>query len=362
MLGLLEGLSNSFALSVLNSSLDCIKLIELDGSLSFMNTNGLCAMEIDDFSAIEGRPWPSLWPKDAQTLLQNAIEDAALGLPSEFEAFCPTARRNDRWWHVSVVPVCASDGRVERIMATSRDISNRVSYENRLTDRDHQLTSYARELSLQLEEKNELIERQKLLMGEIDHRVKNSFALITGILRLQMREMAEPAAVSAINDAVNRIGTLARVHEQLHMHAEATMVELYPFLCLLLDDLASVMTDHGKIDVGPVANFPVPANVAVPLGLITAELVGNALKHGAPKDVPMVRFSLVPCDAGETSFRLSVSDDGVGLPHGFDVIKSTGLGIKICRVYAEQIGATFESKNGDLGGAQFDVIFPRPIV
>jgi hypothetical protein len=61
-----SGLSSVALASVLDQSVDCVKLINLDGNIQYMNGNGLCAMEIDDFCAVEGQPWADLWPDEAR--------------------------------------------------------------------------------------------------------------------------------------------------------------------------------------------------------------------------------------------------------------------------------------------------------
>lgn len=116
-LDLLDGAEAGFALSILDASPDCIKILDLDGRLRFMNGNGLCAMEIDDFSTVERSPWPSLWPAEAHQRLEEALEAARDGAISRFEAFCPTAIGTPRWWHVTVSPIRDGTGRVSRILA-----------------------------------------------------------------------------------------------------------------------------------------------------------------------------------------------------------------------------------------------------
>ena len=87
-----DAIGSGLARSILDSSPDCIKLLSLEGSIVYMNENGLRAMEIDTFCGVKDRHWPSLWPDDVQDLLQSAIENANLGERTEFDACCPTAR------------------------------------------------------------------------------------------------------------------------------------------------------------------------------------------------------------------------------------------------------------------------------
>ncbi|WP_119156618.1 EAL and GGDEF domain-containing protein [Caldimonas tepidiphila] len=105
------------------SSPDCVKVLDLDGSLLAMNGNGQCAMEIDDFGRWRGRAWTSFWPQDGRPLMEAALEAARQGRVGHFDAFCPTAKGSPRWWDVKVTPILGSGGRVERLLSVSRDVT-----------------------------------------------------------------------------------------------------------------------------------------------------------------------------------------------------------------------------------------------
>lgn len=74
-----SGLSSVALASVLDQSVDCVKLIGLNGDIRYMNGNGLCAMEIDDFCAVEGQSWADLWPDEARQAIIGAYPEAATG-------------------------------------------------------------------------------------------------------------------------------------------------------------------------------------------------------------------------------------------------------------------------------------------
>lgn len=126
--------TEAFLSSVLDASSDCIKVVEADGRLTYMNANGLCAMEIDDFATVRDAPWWSLWPLEARNRVREAVEMARSGSPARFEAFCPTAKGTPRWWDVSVAPVTGPSGRVARLVSISRDISSRKQAEQDLAE------------------------------------------------------------------------------------------------------------------------------------------------------------------------------------------------------------------------------------
>ena len=330
-LNLLVGAEAGFAISVLDASPDCIKLLDLDGALQFMNGNGLCAMEIDDFASVSRQPWPTLWPAEAEVQLRHAMDEARAGRITRFEAFCPTAKGARRWWHVTVSPVRDGTGRVAWIMAVSRDVTDTV------------------QVRLQLEEQ---IARQQVLMGEIDHRVKNSFAAVIGLLRMQARLHADGPVGSQLSGAANRIATLARVHDQLHLDPGSRDISLPDYVTALSSDLAQALNAPITVTDRLPPALRVPAGQAAAIGQILAELIGNAVKHARPGTTPGLALDLSH-DAG--MLTLELSDDGPGLPADFDPERMRGLGMQICMVYVQQMDGGLTHGRSDLGGARFGI-------
>ena len=351
----LADLTSAFTLSILNSSPDCIKLIELDGSLSFMNINGQCAMEIDDFSMIADQPWPSLWPDAAKELLLTALSKARAGETSQFDAFCPTAKGAPRWWNVSVSPVIGKSGRVERILSTSRDITDRIEHEKLIGEHERQIAAYAQQLRDELTAKNDLLKQRDVLAREVDHRVKNSLSLVSGLLRLQSREVEDDGARTAIEDAANRVQTIAQVHEHLQIDEDQQSIMLDVFLkdmCRAVVDGISAGRTTLSVIGEPVS---VPSDVAVALGLVATELVINAVKHGRKNADLKVGVTLSQPSPG--TLELGIEDDGTGLPEDYDFDQCDGLGMKVCRTYSRQLGGQITHGRSVLGGARFALTF-----
>lgn len=353
-----DALGSALARSILDSSPDCIKLIALDGTLVYMNDNGICAMEIENFCSIQGKLWPSLWPEEAQEMLESAVEDAVLGKSTDFEAYCPTATGTPRWWEVNVSPVRDGDGVITHVLATSRDITTRIRSESTLRERDLQLQSYAEKLAIELEEKKALLDRQHILTAEIDHRVKNSYALIGSLLRIKIRSIENLEARDALTDAANRIATLSRIHEQLHNDVEAQRIALAPYLENLTADLGKTLTDASTVRLTDRIELSVASDVAIALGLITTELVSNALKHRRLGGPTHVTVSLAE-NVEDGSLTLRIADSGEGLPEGFDIAASRGLGMQICQRYASSLDGTLTAENAEGGGAVFRLDFPK---
>ena len=117
--------SEAFLRSVLESSGDSIAVLGLPGQIVFMNEAGLLGMEAVDISAIQNHPWVSLWEDDGATAAEEAMAAAKAGSTGRFTALARTLKGNPRWWDVQVTPIPGSDGGPDRLLAISRDVTDR---------------------------------------------------------------------------------------------------------------------------------------------------------------------------------------------------------------------------------------------
>ncbi len=108
---------------VLAASGDCIEVLAPDGSLLFMNESGLASMEVSDFAAIRDRSWASLWPKEARAQAEAAVATALAGGTGHVLAPCDSLAGTRKIWDARVTPIRDADGRPERLLAVSRDIT-----------------------------------------------------------------------------------------------------------------------------------------------------------------------------------------------------------------------------------------------
>ncbi len=113
--------SEAFLHGVLAASPDCIKVLNLEGRLEFMNGPGLRVMEVDDFARVAGVFWPGFWTGPAEAEARRAVAAAAAGSEGRFEGWADTLRGVPKLWEVSVTPILSVDGRPERLLAVSRD-------------------------------------------------------------------------------------------------------------------------------------------------------------------------------------------------------------------------------------------------
>ena len=192
----------------------------------------------------------------------------------------------------------------------------------------------------------------KLLLVDVNHRVKNHLASVTALLRLSFKDIDHPAARGAMESATARINVLGRLYNGLHLDGAVTVVSARDFVLSLCEDLkAGVLGDRPVTLRVSAVEAPLDAEQAVPLGLVINELVENALKYAFPDNRPgEVSVSL---DLIDNRFVLTVRDDGVG----FDPDQSRkGGGSRLVRAFAHQLGG--ELRHHQAAGAAISLSFP----
>ena len=108
---------------ILRSSADCIKVLDLDGRLQYMNGAGQRLLQIRDLATYTGKPWAEFWEGDDRDAAMAALEAARAGEIGKFVGFCPTTNGQAKWWDVQVTPMLDTQGFSRRLLAISRDIT-----------------------------------------------------------------------------------------------------------------------------------------------------------------------------------------------------------------------------------------------
>ncbi|HYP46276.1 MAG TPA: histidine kinase N-terminal domain-containing protein [Propionibacteriaceae bacterium] len=191
---------------------------------------------------------------------------------------------------------------------------------------------------------------------EIHHRVKNNLQTVAALLRMQARRMTSAEAKVALNDAVSRVASIAIVHETLSQ----TFDEVVDFdrvadgLLRMVGDVASTSSSVSAVRVGSFGQ--VSAGMATSLSMVVTELCQNAVEHGLADMAGQVR--VVP-EAADGWLRVAISDNGRGMPHGFDWRSSRSLGLSIVStLVAEMEGRFALGSNPDGAGTRAVVEIP----
>lgn len=199
------------------------------------------------------------------------------------------------------------------------------------------------------------LREKEAMLREIHHRVKNNLHTISGLLDLQAGQFDDPALRRAFEDTRNRIASMAQAHAAVYASGDLAAINLTEHARNLALRLLGRL-GRGR-DIGlSVTGDSVPCSLeqAVPASLVVNELVANCFRHAfAGRESGTIRI-LVGQREGLVS--LTVSDDGIGLPEGFDLTRPTGLGLVLATGLAGQLGGTLSARN--IGGAAFVLRFP----
>ncbi len=196
----------------------------------------------------------------------------------------------------------------------------------------------------------ELLQQKEILLQEMQHRVANSLQIIASILMLKARTVQSEEIRLHLRAAHDRVMSLATVQQQLEACGHGERIELGPYLSRLCEALTGSMIGDNRtitLKVEADAGAAVSGD-AVGIGLIITELVINTLKHAFPdarEGEILVRY-----DVDGANWRLSVSDNGVGLQQdGSGGCGHTGLGTSIVEALAHQLKARVEIANRSPG-------------
>jgi PAS domain S-box-containing protein len=221
------------------------------------------------------------------------------------------------------------------ILTTTNDISERKLAEERL------------EASLR---------EKELLLKEVHHRVKNNLQIVSSLLNLQSRYLHGRPIAEVFKDSRSRVDSMALLHEILYKSTDLADIDFGKYMKMLASHLsASYGAGLADIRVNIAADYAsLDIDTAIPCGLIINELVSNSLKYAFPSGKKgQVDVSLRP-NKGD-GYVLTVSDDGVGLPAGFDIKTPSSLGLRLVTNLVKQLKGDLEISSGQ--GTRFKITF-----
>jgi len=195
--------------------------------------------------------------------------------------------------------------------------------------------------------------------NEADHRIANSLAVISGLVRVRAGADQGRANETFLLEIADRIETVANLH-RLIAHPNSDAIELHIYLQEICQGLGRALatTAAPSFSVSCPLDRTVPFNMAMPLGLITAELFSNSLKYAHPAGLP-AKIS-VSCKAiaedGLTALLFEYEDDGVGFPEDFDISNDRNLGMRFIRSLSDQLNGTQKWMSDPLG-VRFELSF-----
>lgn len=356
--------SEEFNRSVLASTPDCVKIVDLEGRLLTMNEGGCRQMEIDDFSLCMNQPWADFWTS-AQDFAGEALAKARSGQTARFEGFCPTAKGTPKWWEVIVSPMLDSSGKPVRILSLSRDITERKGAEK---ERDR-LTGELKRSNEELSQFAHIVahDLQSPLRGVI------SFAQLLvrktrGTLGTGEQEMLNQIVENGhrMQELVLAVLRLAQVGQG---DIDTKPVRMEEVADAALRSLQTQIQEHeARITRHPL---PVVAGNPVQLVQLLQNLIGNALKYRRVDEGLAITIRATKEGDGHV---FAIEDNGEGIApeyldrifeplkrlHGVEV-PGTGLGLTICqRIVKRHRGRMWVESKPGVGSTFYFTLAERP--
>jgi len=199
-------------------------------------------------------------------------------------------------------------------------------------------------------EKDELFKQKDTLLDELQHRISNSLQIIAGVILMKASTVSSEEARLLLQDTHDRVISIATIQQTLHASGTIGPIAMVPYLTRLSDALAASMIGDVRpvtLNVAGTAGS-LSSREAESIGLITTELVMNALKHAFPSE-KMNGLINITYDVDGTNWKLSVADNGIGRPDGVFAQPKTGLGTGIIKALAQDLNAIVETLAGPDG-------------
>lgn len=187
----------------------------------------------------------------------------------------------------------------------------------------------------------EAVDRQQVLLKEVNHRVNNSLQIVATMLHLQAAASANPEEEHGLHDASRRIAAISRAHNRLYAGDTIETLDLGTYLAEVCQDIRDSMPGC-EIDVDAPTGIEIATDRAIPVALLVNELITNAAKYAYPSGHCRAWVRVVR-GADDTTV-VSVRDEGVGLPPDFDIKSGQRLGMRLINAFTAQLMANLDVK------------------
>ena len=182
------------------------------------------------------------------------------------------------------------------------------------------------------------LEEKNFLLKEVHHRVKNNLQVVSSLIKLQVRTLKNDEAKIALEEGRRRIKSMALIHQNLYMHDSVSSIYMPDYMQQLVEECqVNFMVDNQNIQFQlAVDEISLDIDSALPIGLITNELISNALKHAFPGNQDgIVKITL----RNNELLSLIIEDNGVGFQNNEE--RNGGFGLKLVQVFVEKLKATY---------------------
>ncbi|MFM9974371.1 MAG: PAS domain-containing protein [Beijerinckiaceae bacterium] len=246
------------------------------------------------------------------------------------------------WNGLYISPVIDESGIIQYFFASQVDVSERKSLELERANLQKNLEALVRSRTIELED---ALTTSKLLLHEVDHRVKNNLQMIGAMLMLQSMSIPDQRIKNTLQEMLERVDALGLVHKRLYQSESILDFDLGDFT---REIAANLVAAAGRNDINlmlQTESIKIKADSAAPIALVINETITNALKHAFPPGMKGdLHVSVMP---EKDACMIRILDNGVGMNNS--VVVGTGFGSTLVTTLIKQLGATFKLSSASPG-------------
>jgi len=254
---------------------------------------------------------------------ESSLRHKELILKNGSDRFESKHRRVDGSFFDAEFSVYVTSG-LGRYLCFVRDISERKANEARIAN---------------------LLKEKETLIKEVHHRIKNNLNTVESLLSLQASQAADPASSMILKEAESRLRSMGLLYDKFYRSESVANLPVKYYLPALVAEILSVFPNPDLATAETITDeLILPAKILSTIGILTNELITNAMKHAfVGRKGGKIRVSLT---GREGRVLFSVEDDGCGMPQDHAAAPSSGLGLRLVSILADQLKATLSRESG----------------
>jgi PAS domain S-box-containing protein len=269
--------------------------------------------------------------------VEGAITSAIEGKSSQqFESSVQTPAGKKLWISTTLTPVYDEQGLLKKLVLVDTDTTPARQLQERIRTSLHE---------------------KEILLKEIHHRVKNNLQIIISLLNLQSDYIKDEQTLKAVTDGQNRVRTMALVHEKFYQAEEVAEIDFKEYTEKLYQSYGQG-NERIRVMIHSDPGIAFDMDTAMPCSLLLNEIVSNSYKYAFPGDREgeiCIEFRRTP----DKKIRMIISDNGIGVPEGFQPEGSESLGMQLIQALSNQLDGTL-TFSSSTKGTRFEVEFVYP--
>lgn len=315
---------------------DAVLIVKNDDTILYANDGFLKMFLYSLEEVLNKKAYNLMLPKEeiSEEFITSMVETRKKGISNYFEIELYNSTGRKFWVETSGVPIRNREGEVVGAIGVIKDISER---------------------KIAREDLEDSLKEKEVLLKEMHHRVKNNLQIITSLLSLQSHHTTDEEVEKLLKDSQNRIRSMSIIHEKLYRSDSLSDIAFKDYVSEIVEHLKYSYELTGLEVEYNIDDVSFDLEKAVPCGLILNELVANAMKYAFKDKKGKISILLKKQDNG---ILLTISDNGIGLPEGFDLEEEQeSLGMQLVVSLIEQIDGTIKLDNTN--GAKFIMNLPQ---